>query len=243
MRLPTLPSARRDIQAALSHVHIKRLFSLPVLVIVVIIVALISGSTATLQLGSPLRTSLMQKLGIQSAEQPAQQQPATQPKPTTPTPAPSSSPLTTYVTPSADNNNQIKPGTKLVTNSVKQVTEYYAGSLNIIPSTITLYTGSVASSEPISISIPNGVTSSAPSEPWNDTNSVVAIAFHETPASGTSWTMYASLINPSTPKGTYYVHLNSFRVGQGTDSYIYHGFITVIVADPPVPPVPSGMMP
>lgn len=158
---------------------------------------------------------------------------------TTP-PATSSAGFITTIT----HNGQVAPGTLIDYDPGKNYKVYYGGDLVFSQTNLYDYQGTDNINNIFTVSIPDGVTSNVPAEPYNDEsgpiypeifngypNGIGYTGGSPTTGPGTSWIMIAALLgNP--PPGVYTVHLTTVRTVSADGGYVdweYDGFLTYTI--------------
>ena len=144
---------------------------------------------------------------------------------TTP-PGPSPGDFSTRIT----RSGQVAPGTLISSNAAKEQKTYYAGDLTLSTTNITISKSSGVLKAPFTVTIPDGVTSTPPSDQPGEHNQFIIPAYNASPQPGTTWAMFAD-VSSLAPLNTYQIHLRAIRAGQLPETWEYHGFITVNVID------------
>lgn len=145
---------------------------------------------------------------------------------TTP-PAPSPTDFMNTVT----HSGQFAPGTLIGSNAVKQLKVYYGGDLVVNPASVSVSEQNGTASGDFTIKMPDGASSVAPSEPWNDQSNIAFAVQHADSAvsEGTSWTMFFELNGKPAPRvQPYLIHLQTTR-SVGDDDWEYDAFVPLYV--------------
>lgn len=174
-----------------------------------------------------------------AATPPAASAPAAQPKKystssdprstaysTTP-PAPNPASFETKIT----HNGQVAAGTLISYNATKNEKAYYGGDLILSAYSITLSKSNAAAyPNTVTVTVPDGAEVRMPSTPWDYRDPVgIAMEASQYKNTGTTFNMIVTTWGGAT--GTYQLHINTNRTGQGADAWYYHAFITVNIVN------------
>lgn len=140
-------------------------------------------------------------------------------------PAPNAADFSTAIT----HAGQVPAGTVIGYNAEKNITTYYGGDLVINPSSLIVSAQFSSTSQPFTVSMPDGSTASMPTVPWNEQGGVAFPATSTPQGMGSSWTMFMQLMSKPAPSDTpHIIHLVTTR-SAGNSEWEYDAFIPLII--------------
>ena len=123
-------------------------------------------------------------------------------------------------------------GTLIVFDAIKNDKIYYAGDLQFSTDSLTISKSAVTAANTVRISSPDGASIGVPAEPNDDKMANMSISLDASQPNdpGSGYNMIVEASSQLEP-GTYVLHVAAAKTNPTSDSWWYHGFLTVNVTE------------